>query len=197
MFDPQITAIDLAQRLIGAVLRVRGVGGIVVETEAYGRDDPASHSFRGQTPRNAAMFGPAGHAYVYRSYGIHLCLNIVARPGEGALIRAVAPDTGIDAMMLRRGTTDLRQLCSGPGKLGQALGITLDDNGQPFNDQAPDEKRYIDPRPYVRPDMPALFLAFAQAAPALVTGPRIGISRAIDHPLRFGLAGSPWLSRRF
>ena len=208
MIDPQITATDLAQRLIGAVLRVRGVGGIVVETEAYGRDDPASHSFRGPTLRNAAMFCPAGHAYVYRSYGIHLCLNVVARPGEGVLIRALAPDTGIAAMVLRRGTVDLRQLCSGPGKLGQALGITLADNGQPFTDQTIDVQRCFDPCLDVGPvgDRPSdgqfsdelpLFLALSPAAHALVTGLRIGISRARDQPWRFGLAGSPWLSRPF
>ncbi len=178
MLEPQITATDLARRLIGAVLRVRGAGGIVVETEAYTRDDPASHSFRGPTLRNAAMFGPAGHAYVYCSYGIHLCLNVVARPGEAVLIRALAPETGIEAMALRRGTDDLRRLCSGPGKLGQALGITLADNGQPFGG-------------------PDLHLELPVVIPPIATGPRIGIRRAMDNQWRFGVAGSPWLSRSF
>jgi len=179
MFDADMPAPDLARRLIGARLTVRGAGGIVVETEAYARDDPASHSHRGPTPRNAAMFGPAGHAYVYRSYGIHLCLNVVARPGEAVLIRALQPDRGIDVMIQRRGRQDLRQLCAGPGRLGQALGLTLADDGQPFG----------------RPD---LWLSLAEGqSHGIVAGPRIGITRATDLPWRFGLAGSPWLSRQF
>lgn len=165
----------LARALIGGRLLVRGAGGIITETEAYTADDPASHSFRGPTARNAAMFGPAGHAYVYRSYGIHLCLNVVARAGEAVLIRAIAPDTGVDLMMARRGTLPL---CAGPGRLCQALGVTMDDNGRPF-------------------DGKDLALSLAAEEPPLLTGPRIGISKAVDRPWRFGLARSPHLSRSF
>lgn len=175
---PAIAPMDaptLARALIGGRLLVRGAGGIITETEAYTADDPASHSFRGPTPRNAAMFGPAGHAYVYRSYGIHLCLNVVARPGEAVLIRAIAPDTGVELMMARRGTLPL---CAGPGRLCQALGVTMDDNGQAF-------------------DGGELSLSLPTDEPPLLTGPRIGISKAVERPWRFGLAGSPHLSRRF
>ncbi|MCZ0961967.1 DNA-3-methyladenine glycosylase [Paracoccus benzoatiresistens] len=168
-------AVDLARRLVGARLLVRGTGGTIIETEAYGRDDPASHSFRGPTARNAAMFGPAGHAYVYRSYGIHLCFNVVARPGEAVLIRALAPTTGIDLMKMRRGSAPL---CSGPGRLTQALGIRPEDDGAPF-------------------DTTDLSITLSAARPDLLVGPRIGISRAQDLPWRFGLAGASGLSRPF
>lgn len=168
-------AVDLARRLIGATLLVRGAGGTIIETEAYGRDDPASHSFRGPTARNASMFGPAGHAYVYRSYGIHLCLNVVARPGEAVLIRALDPQVGTEAMALRRNSS---LLCSGPGRLTQALGVRLDDDGAPF-------------------DGTEFAIALSSARPDLLAGPRIGISRAQDLPWRFGLAGSRNLSRPF
>lgn len=168
--------VDLARRLVGASLLVRGAGGTIIETEAYGRDDPASHSFRGPTARNAAMFGPAGHAYVYRSYGIHLCLNVVGRPGEAVLIRALTPTTGIDLMEQRRGNSAL--LCNGPGRLSQALGIRPEDDGAPFGG-------------------PDLSIALPPAMPALLVGPRIGISRAQDLPWRFGLAGARGLSRPF
>ncbi|WP_295042808.1 DNA-3-methyladenine glycosylase [uncultured Paracoccus sp.] len=168
-------AVELARRLIGATLLVRGAGGTVIETEAYTRDDPASHSFRGPTPRNAAMFGPAGHAYVYRSYGIHLCLNVVARPGEAVLIRALTPTTGITAMTARRNSP---LLCNGPGRLAQALGLRLEDDGSAF-------------------DGGDFAIALPPALRALLVGPRIGISRAQDRPWRFGLAGVRGHSRPF
>ena len=168
-------AVDLARRLIGATLLVRGAGGTIIETEAYTRDDPASHSFRGPTARNASMFGSAGHAYVYRSYGIHLCLNVVARPGEAVLIRALDPTTGIEAMALRRNSP---QLCNGPGRLTQALGIRPEDDGAPF-------------------DGTDLAIALSPDRPDLLAGPRIGISRAQDLPWRFGLAGARGISRPF
>ncbi|HPD93308.1 MAG TPA: DNA-3-methyladenine glycosylase [Pararhodobacter sp.] len=167
-------AADLAPRLLGATLTVRGCAGRVVETEAYAPDDPASHSFGGPTRRNAAMFGPAAHAYVYRIYGMHWCLNVVAARGHAVLIRALEPLSGIEAMAARRGPG--RPLCKGPGMLAQALGIDGDDDGRPFG--TPDFRLDLAP--------PADWL----------TGPRIGITRATDWPMRFGLPG-PWLSRRF
>lgn len=171
-----LDAVALARRLIGATLLVRGAGGTIIETEAYGRDDPASHSFRGPTRRNASMFGPAGHAYVYRSYGIHLCLNVVAGPGEAVLIRALAPQTGIELMRSRRRGSPL--LCSGPGRLAEALGIRPEDDGAPF-------------------DGTDFSIALPGTTPDLLVGPRIGISKAQDLPWRFGLAGVTGLSRPF
>src|SRR5690349_24868351 len=172
---------EVAQELIGATLLVDGVGGRIVETEAYDVVDPASHSFSGPTVRNAVMFGPPGRAYVYRSYGIHWCLNFVCREeghGAGVLIRALEPTHGLDVMQQRRGLQDARLLCSGPGKLGQALGITHAMNGHRL-DRAP-------------------FQVFARTGDVeVVSGPRIGISKAVDVPWRYGMMGSKFVSRRF
>jgi DNA-3-methyladenine glycosylase len=168
----------VAGDLIGAQLTHDGVGGIIIETEAYEADDPASHSFSGPTARNAAMFGPPGHAYVYRSYGIHWCFNLVCRPGSAVLVRALEPRTGIPAMVRRRGMEDVRALCSGPGKLCQALAISHAQNGVPVG-------------------RGALQLAPSPARHDIVAGPRIGISKAVDLPWRFGLAGSRFVSRPF
>jgi DNA-3-methyladenine glycosylase len=173
--------VTLARAAVGMTLLVDGVGGVVVETEAYDHEDPASHSYAGPTPRNAAMFGPPGRAYVYRSYGIHWCLNLVCQ-GEGVgaavLIRAVEPTAGLALMAERRGTGDPRLFCSGPGKLCQALAVTRAHDGLPL-------------------DRPPFELRPPEAPPRLVCGPRIGISRAADRPWRFGLAGSRFLSRPF
>jgi len=169
---------DVAPELIGATLLVDGVGGEIVEVEAYDREDPASHGHRGLTARNAAMFGPPGHAYVYRSYGIHWCLNLVCGEEgdpQAALVRALAPTHGLERMFARRGVADERALCSGPGKLCQALAITRDHDGLPL-------------------DKPFQLLARARE-PEIVAGPRVGISQAADLPWRYGLAGSRFLSR--
>jgi DNA-3-methyladenine glycosylase len=182
--DPGLFAGDVvaaARALIGATLTLDGVGGIIVETEAYDHEDPASHSFSGPTPRNAAMFGPPGRAYVYRSYGIHWCLNIVCGGiGHGAavLIRAIEPTCGLETMRERRGLADPRLLCAGPGRLCQALGITRAHDGLPI-------------------DTPPFRLEAGAGAVDLVVGPRIGISRGREAPWRFGLAGSRYLSRPF
>ncbi|MGZ3182714.1 MAG: DNA-3-methyladenine glycosylase [Telluria sp.] len=172
---------EVAPLLIGVTLLVDGIGGVIVETEAYDREDPASHAYAGPTERNAAMFGGPAHAYVYRSYGIHWCLNFVCREaghGAGVLIRALEPVHGLDAMRLRRGTAEPRLLCSGPGKLCAALGVTRLVNGLPLWEPP--------------------FTLLPRAAPAeVVAGPRIGISKAVDVPWRFGLAGSRFVSRPF
>lgn len=179
--DFSADAHQVAAQLIGCMLLVDGVGGRIVETEAYDRDDPASHSFSGPSQRNRAMFGPPGHAYVYLSHGIHWCLNMVCREaghGAGVLIRALEPLDGLAVMAQRRGTSEPRQLCSGPGKLGQALGIVHALNGVSL--------------------AAAPFALAAPAAPvAVVAGPRIGISKAVAVPWRFGLAGSRFVSRPF
>ncbi|MDO5625514.1 MAG: DNA-3-methyladenine glycosylase [Pseudomonadota bacterium] len=172
---------EVARALIGATLLADGVGGTVVETEAYDQGEPASHCFRGRTERNHAMFGPPGHAYVYLSHGIHWCLNMVCREaghGAGVLIRALAPTEGLAAMRARRGVQDERLLCAGPGRLGQALGITRAHNGLP-----------LDAAPFT--------VLAAPAGMLVVSGPRIGIRKAMELPWRFGLAGSRFVSRRF
>jgi len=170
---------EVAPELIGATLLVDGVGGRIVEVEAYDAEDPAAHGFRGQTARNASMFGPPGRAYVYRSYGIHWCLNVVCE-GEGnaaaVLIRALEPTHGLDVMRKRRGRDEPRLLCAGPGRLCQALAVTRDHDGRPL-DRSPFE---------LRP---------AESAVEIVTGPRIGISIATELPWRYAEAGSRWLSR--
>jgi DNA-3-methyladenine glycosylase len=170
---------EVAPDLIGVTLLVDGVGGPIVEVEAYDQEDPASHGFGGRTGRNASMFGPPGHAYVYRSYGIHWCLNFVCDvPGraEAALIRALAPERGVEAMRARRGLAAERALCSGPGKLCQALGVTRAHDGLALDD-------------------PPFALLERDGTPEIATGPRIGITRAAEQTWRYGLKGSPFLSR--
>lgn len=171
--------VTLARRLIGWTLRVDGVGGVIVETEAYDVDDAASHAFRGPTPRNRSMFGPPGRAYVYRSYGLHWCLNVVCRgSGEGAavLIRALQPTQGIELMQQRRRMTQLRLLAAGPGRVGEALAIDRSHDGLPL--ERP-------PFSWLAPDGPV----------DVASGARIGISQALDLPWRFALANSPFLSK--
>ncbi len=169
----------VAHDLIGWEVLVGGVGGRIVEIEAYHHEDPASHTHSGPTPRNAAMFGPPAHAYVYRSYGVHWCLNFVCgeTPGSGLLIRALEPTHGLDLMAERRGRAELRGLCSGPGKVCQALAVTREHNAMPL-DRAP-------------------FMVSPGKARGVVAGPRIGISKAVDVPWRFGEAGSTFVSRPF
>ena len=172
---------EVAPELIGATLLVNGVGGVIVEVEAYHHTDPAAHSYRGPTERNKVMFGPPGFAYVYRSYGIHWCLNFVCEEEGSAsavLIRALAPRAGLATMRRRRGLSDERLLCSGPGKLTEALGVTIRHNALPL-DRDPFELRG------------------RSGKPDIAVGPRIGITKAIDHPWRYGLKGSPFLSRPF
>lgn len=170
---------EVAPDLIGVTLLVDGVGGRIVEVEAYDQEDPASHGYRGRTARNESMFGPPGHAYVYRSYGIHWCLNLVCGEEgvpEAALIRALEPTARLDSQRRRRSAEDIRALCSGPGKLCQALGITREHDGLP-----------LDRRPFR--------LEERGAAPEIVTAPRIGITRATELSWRYLEAGSPYVSR--
>lgn len=172
---------DVAPELIGATFRFNGVGGIIVEVEAYHHTDPAAHSFKGKTARNAVMFGPPGFAYVYRSYGIHWCVNVVCEPEGSAsavLIRALQPTHGVAVMKRRRGVDDERLLCSGPGRLTEALGITIAQNGLPL-DRAPFDLRE------------------RTSHVPLACGPRIGITKAADLPWRYGLKGSQFLSKPF
>ena len=168
----------VARELLGAELLVDGVGGIITETEAYHPGEAASHAHRGRTERNSAMFLGAGHVYVYRSYGIHWCFNLVCADAAAVLIRAIEPTEGIERMVERRGLSDRRALCSGPGKLCAALGITKAQDGLLLD------------------EAPFSFRAAAQAPP-MVIGPRIGITKAAELPWRFGIAGSAYLSRSF
>lgn len=169
---------QVAAALIGCELSLGAAGGLIVETEAYLPDDPASHSFRGPTARNAAMFGAPGTAYVYRIYGLHWCLNAVCLPGSAVLLRALQPTRGLALMAERRGGVAALQLCSGPGRLAAALAVSDAHDGLSLLTE-----------PFA--------LRRVQQELRLVTGPRIGISRAADVPWRFGLEGSPFLSRRF
>jgi DNA-3-methyladenine glycosylase len=171
----------VAPDLIGATLLLNGVGGRIVEVEAYHHTDPAAHSFNGKTERNAVMFGPPGVVYVYRSYGIHWCVNVVCEPEGSAsavLIRALEPIEGLQAMKRRRGLKEERLLCSGPGRLCEALGITHAHNGLPL-------------------DKPPLVLLPREDEPEIVTGVRIGITKAADLPWRYGLKGSKFMSKPF
>jgi DNA-3-methyladenine glycosylase len=170
--------IDLSRALIGCELLVNGIGGLIVETEAYEASDPASHSFAGPTARNRAMWGPSRRAYVYRIYGMHWCLNIVGgvAPGAAVLLRALEPTRGLDVMATRRRTDDPRKLCAGPGRLCEALGVTAAQDGLPI-------------------DVPPFALKPRAHEPAIAVGLRIGITKAAEQPWRFGLAGSRFLSR--
>jgi DNA-3-methyladenine glycosylase len=173
--------LEVAPDLIGATLLVDGVGGIIVEVEAYHHSEPAAHSFNGPTPRNMVMFGPAGFSYVYRSYGIHWCVNFVCeKAGEASavLIRALEPTHGLAAMRRRRGLEDERALCSGPGKLCEALGITIQTSELPL-------------------DQPPFALHARVGQSNVVSGIRIGITKAVDLPWRYGLKGSKFVSKPF
>ena len=172
---------EVAPDLIGCTLLVDGVGGPIVEVEAYDHEDPASHGFRGETARNRSMFGPPGHAYVYRSYGVHWCLNLVCEEkgvAAAVLLRGLEPTHGVEEMRARRDLDEPRLLCSGPGRLCQALAVTEEHDGLPL-------------------DLPPFELRAREEEPELVTGPRVGITQAADLPWRYGLAGSPFLSRNF
>jgi DNA-3-methyladenine glycosylase len=172
---------EVAPDLIGTTLLFDGVGGRIVEVEAYHHTDPAAHSYIGPTARNAVMFGPAGYTYVYRSYGIHWCVNLVCEPKGSAsavLIRALEPTTGLPRMRRRRGLSDLRLLCAGPGRVCEALGITSAHNGLPL-------------------DAPPFALFAGADAVDVVAGPRIGLTKAVDKPWRYGLKGSAFLSKPF
>jgi DNA-3-methyladenine glycosylase len=171
----------VAPDLIGATFLCNGVGGRIVEVEAYHHTDPAAHSFGGRTDRNAVMFGPPGFVYVYRSYGIHWCVNFVCEPEGSAsavLIRAIEPLEGLEKMRRRRGLKDVRLLCAGPGRLCEALGISRAHNGLPL-------------------DAPPFRLERRTGRVEIAVGPRIGLTKAVEQPWRYGLAGSRFLSKPF
>ena len=174
----QRDAIAVALDLIGASLLFQGIGGTIIETEAYMLGDPASHSFTGMSERNKTMFGPAGRAYVYRSYGIHWCFNVVCSLSSAVLIRALEPKVGIDVMQVRRKQSSIRLLCSGPGRLCEALAITHEQDGSPLN-KAP------------------FSINHKKIIPQVSVGKRIGISKAVNEPWRFGLKYSAFLSKKF
>jgi DNA-3-methyladenine glycosylase len=170
---------EVAPELVGATLLVDGVGGTIVEVEAYDHEDPAAHGYRGKTARNASMFGPPGHAYVYRSYGVHWCLNFVCEEEGSAsavLIRALEPTAGLDAMRERRRVENARLLCAGPGRLTQALAVTREHDGLAL-------------------DRPPFEVHARARGTEVLAGPRIGITQAADRPWRYGLAGSKFLTR--
>jgi len=172
---------EVAPDLIGATLLVDGVGGIIIEVEAYHHTEPAAHSFNGPTPRNMVMFGPPGFLYVYRSYGIHWCMNFVCEKEGSAsavLIRAIEPTHGIPAMRRRRGLHDERSLCSGPGKLCEAMGVSIKHNTLPL-------------------DASPIAVYARKSKPEIVSGIRIGITKAAELPWRYGLKGSKFLSKPF
>jgi DNA-3-methyladenine glycosylase len=171
---------DVAPELVGVTLLVDGVGGAIVEVEAYDHEDPAAHGYSGRTARNASMFGPPGHAYVYRSYGIHWCLNLVCEEegtASAVLLRALEPTHGLETMRARRGVDDERLLCAGPGRLCEALAVTREHDGLPL-------------------DRPPFRLEASAGGFEVVAGPRVGITRAAELPWRYALAGSRYLSRR-
>jgi DNA-3-methyladenine glycosylase len=175
------SVLEVAPELIGATFLHNGVGGLIVEVEAYRQTDPAAHSFGGPTARNAVMFGPPGYVYVYRSYGIHWCVNFVCEPKGSAsavLLRAVEPTVGLSAMRRRRGVKDERLLCSGPGRVCEALGITIADYGLAL-------------------DEPPFELYGRTGEVDVFTGPRIGLTKAVDRPWRYGLKSSRFLSKPF
>ena len=170
---------EVAPDLLGVTLLVDGVGGRIVEVEAYNHEDPAAHGFRGRTARNASMFGPPGHAYVYRSYGVHWCLNLVCEEegrASAVLLRALEPTHGVERMYERRRVSSPRLLCAGPGRLCEALAVTRAHDGLPL-------------------DEPPFRLLARDAAPEVAVGPRVGITQAAELPWRYAVAGSRFLSR--
>jgi DNA-3-methyladenine glycosylase len=174
-FDQDVLVV--AKALIGVSFKCEGVGGLIVETEAYRNDDAASHSFRGETLRNRVMFGPPAHAYVYRSYGLHWCFNMTCGKGSAVLVRGIEPLFGVDKMAERRRVSNRHLLCSGPGRLTQALGIDDRMNGMGL---------FSSP-----------FMLCEGIAAEVVVGKRIGITRAQDNLWRFGMRGSRFHSRKF
>jgi DNA-3-methyladenine glycosylase len=169
---PDLIGMHLVRKLDGQMLV-----GRIVEAEAYGFDDPASHAYRGETPRNRSMFGPPGRAYVYRSYGVHRCLNAVTLPGSAVLVRAVEPLQGLDGMARRRGLDDPRLLCAGPGRVCQAFDIDLDEDGADLC------------------DVRGLWIAGRESAPEVAATSRVGVTVAADRLWRFVEAGNRFASR--